>query len=504
MSRSLTSLLLAAGLVFVAGCSDDASTRRGGSGGGGGGGGGGQTDTGSVNDTGAIDTGTGGDTGAADTDIPDSIGLADLGFPCSGNSLCRSGLCLDSLQFESPFCSQGCSFPADCGAGFDCVAVADAPTPGTYCVPTAGCVDNDGDGFGIGLGCDGPDCNDGDGRAFPGSTTVECGGTVDFDCDGAAGCADSGCTGSAACTTASENCTNGTDDDGDGLADCRDSDCAGLSVCLENCTDGRDNDLDGQTDCADSDCAALAACVENCTDRVDNNRNGLTDCDDPGCAANAACTATGSEDCSNGVDDDANDLFDCGDPSCFDSVACANTCSQFGRATGIGTTCTTDATCGAGGFCGWRGAAGTRACMQSCVTENCTTGCGPGEVCSGLLDSASAPIPAPDGNLTGGCFNTAGNRPNYATCAAATSPCVGSSDCFQYESTAPYGMCTPSCAGTGVCNAVSGFAAFCDLDPAGTGTPDFCSIHCGTGSTCPTNMICIDLGDGVGRCVVDR
>jgi len=501
MSRFAPSLLIAA-CLFAGGCSED-STRRGGSGsgGGGGGGGGGATDTGAVTDTGA-----GTDTGAADTDIPDSTGLADLGFGCFQDSLCQSGLCLDSSLFPTPFCSEPCSAAADCGSGFGfgCTTVPDAPTPGTYCVPSQDCFDNDGDGYGVGNLCDGSDCNDSDLRAFAGSTTPECGGTVDFDCDGAVGCADSSCAASPACAAPSENCTNGIDDDADGLADCRDSDCAGLSVCLENCTDGRDNDGDGRTDCADSDCAAVASCVENCTDGRDNNGNGLVDCADPACTAAPACVPVGGEDCSNLVDDNANDLFDCGDPDCFGTVSCANSCSQFGRATGPGVTCTSDTTCGTGGFCGWRGAAGTRACMQSCVTENCTTGCGTGEVCSGLLDASSLPIPAPDGNLVGGCFNTAGNRPNYTTCGAPTTPCVGTAGCFQYESTAVYGMCTPNCASTGVCNAVAGFSAVCDLDPTATGTPEFCSIHCGAGDTCPSSMLCIDLGDGIGRCVVDR
>jgi hypothetical protein len=371
-------------------------------------------------------------------------------------------------------------------------------------VPSQDCFDNDGDGYGVGNLCDGFDCNDTDLRAFPGSNTPECGGTVDFDCDGAVGCADSSCAESPACAAPSENCTNGIDDDADGQADCRDSDCSGLSVCLENCTDGRDNDGDGRTDCADSDCAAVASCVENCTDGRDNNGNGLVDCNDPACAAAPACEPVGGEDCSNGFDDNANDLFDCGDPDCFGTVSCANSCSQFGRATGLGVTCTSDATCGAGGFCGWRGAAGTRACMQSCVTENCTTGCGASETCLQLNDASALPIPAPDGNLVGGCFNIAGNRPNYATCGAETTPCSGTANCIQYDGTVPYGMCTPSCAATGVCNAVAGFSAFCDVQTASGTTPEFCSIHCGAGDTCPSSMICVAFTDGVSRCIVDR
>lgn len=98
------------------------------------------------------------------------------------------------------------------------------------------------------------------------TTELSCTDGIDNDGDGAVDCADSDCTGNAACRPSTEiSCTDGVDNDGDGALDCADSDCTGNAACLPateiSCTDGIDNDADGALDCADADCAGNAACA---------------------------------------------------------------------------------------------------------------------------------------------------------------------------------------------------------------------------------------------------
>jgi hypothetical protein len=86
-------------------------------------------------------------------------------------------------------------------------------------------------------------------------------------------CADSACTGNAACCAMTEtSCTNGTDDDCDGFVDCADANCGTSPSCCtpsgnENnnlrCADLVDNDCDGKVDCSDPGCANTQRC-RNC------------------------------------------------------------------------------------------------------------------------------------------------------------------------------------------------------------------------------------------------
>jgi hypothetical protein len=71
--------------------------------------------------------------------------------------------------------------------------------------------DADGDGYGEGAACTGPDCNDNDASINPGATEI-CGDGIDQDCDGE----DEICI---------EICDDGIDNDGDNAIDCDDSDC---------------------------------------------------------------------------------------------------------------------------------------------------------------------------------------------------------------------------------------------------------------------------------------
>jgi len=135
-------------------------------------------------------------------------------------------------------------------------------------------IDIDGDLFGnsnnytlsdtqpVGYVSNSTDCNDNDENINPDAIEI-CNDTVDNDCDNATDCADSDCTGDAACQT----CTDSDSDEyhaesGCGSAvDCNDGDGNINPGATEVCDDGVDNDCDNATDCADSDCTGDAACL---------------------------------------------------------------------------------------------------------------------------------------------------------------------------------------------------------------------------------------------------
>jgi hypothetical protein len=169
--------------------------------------------------------------------------------------------------------------------------------------------------------------------------TESCTNGKDDDCDGKTDCADSNCSGAAACqpvcTPVTESCTNGKDDDCDGKVDCSDSNCSGAAACqpacvpvAESCTNGKDDDCDGKVDCSDSNCATTQACAPSCDKERDHEW--VFSCDD-------------------GKDDDCDGKTDCDDPDCWDEDACK--CTE---------TCTTGDTryCDEATFCHW----GTQTC----------------------------------------------------------------------------------------------------------------------------------------------
>lgn len=159
-----------------------------------------------------------------------------------------------------------------------------------------------------------------------------CGDNLDNDANGLTDCADSACSGTAACLSAVEICDDGRDNDGNSLIDCADPACMSSGRCelpaVEVCGDGLDNNGDGLLDCADPACRNTDSCLsEICDDGIDNNADGLADCLDPVCAGTSNCLPPPVEICDDGLDNDGDGLFDCDDakcvghPSCFQPVA---------------------------------------------------------------------------------------------------------------------------------------------------------------------------------------
>ncbi len=302
---------------------------------------------------------------------------------CTTHADCARGHWCAALTVGGRACVPSCvpDVPT-CPRLFNCVDDVAAGVPDTVCEPVGGpcCVDEDGDGYGAGVGCLGTDCDDGDDTVHP-DQPDSCNG-VDDDCDGVAD--EDGGTETL--------CADGEDNDCDGLIDCTDTSCntmpcgingrvcdGGACVCptgsVEVCTDGADNDCDGLADCADPDCngmgcgangrrCASLACgcpggsVETaCSGGVDDDCDGVIDCADSDCAGRscgadgrvcnlgtASCGCAGSSELCNGVDDDCDGTVDEGCPSSLGRGA-ATTGSTYGGSGGAAFT--TDCASGA-------------------------------------------------------------------------------------------------------------------------------------------------------------
>ncbi len=241
---------------------------------------------------------------------------------------CKGADCDDANAQAHPGATEVCGN----GVDDDC-AGGDAPC-------SQYCTDRDGDGYGDGPGCKGPDCNDYNKNIYPGAADL-CGNGVDEDCDGQdnecpATCTDAdgdGYGSGAACKGpdcddskdqvypgAAETCGNGvdedcdgqdlpcaycTDKDGDGYGlgtackgpDCDDGDPAVHPGAPEVCGNGHDEDCDGED----------KACVLDCTDADGDGYGQGEDCLGPDCNDQDKMIFPGAKElCGNGVDEDCD------------------------------------------------------------------------------------------------------------------------------------------------------------------------------------------------------
>jgi len=218
------------------------------------------------------------------------------------------------------------------------------------------CEDADGDGYGTGSGCLGPDCDDGDHQVHPGATEV-CDDEQDNDCDGItdedcgcsvndpprscftgppAACPALGCVGQ--CRLGEQRCESGT----------WSVTCYGEVLPTAESCDGQDNDCDRDTDegdpldlCgdplpahADPVCAEGICRIERCHDGYVDANNDYSD----GCEAEDGCGGQGE--CSAGeVGTEERDCTRCGKEA--RTRTCSDTCqwgawSDWGACSGQG------------------------------------------------------------------------------------------------------------------------------------------------------------------------
>jgi hypothetical protein len=108
-----------------------------------------------------------------------------------GVGVCRAGVqrcfegtwgpCVGETTPGAEVCGNGAD--DDCNGTVDCASDAGREAGDASAPDAAGpCVDADGDGYGVGSGCRGPDCNDGDRETHPGALE-RCDGQ-DNNCDG--------------------------------------------------------------------------------------------------------------------------------------------------------------------------------------------------------------------------------------------------------------------------------------------------------------------------------
>lgn len=192
-------------------------------------------DTGDSGDTGD----TGGDPDTGKVPPPGSLAQGDF---CDQDAWCSSGFCVKvGNGFNEGVCSKRCEANADCDDdSYECMALVGASDDVKGCVPTGLCIDKDGDGYGVGSGCAGQDCDDDDRLVYNGAPEI-CDGK-DNDCDGIIDnrLVDVGLY----CETGLEGiCSDGTTVCNDGVRTCAQNQYPTQEIC-----NGLDDDCDGLED----------------------------------------------------------------------------------------------------------------------------------------------------------------------------------------------------------------------------------------------------------------
>jgi hypothetical protein len=247
-----------------------------------------------------------GDPGDGSGQTPDGATALPDGEPCEADAACESGTCIALADTDGlGVCTSPCAEDADCAEGADCVLVTNSGGDATrVCIPRDLCFDADGDGFGVGPACDGPDCDESRDDINLGADEV-C-DAVDNDCDGVA---DEGVVGLGdPCETGFQGeCTLGrTTCDGGSVV------CTPLRSPATEVCDTLDNDCDGAID--EDALLALTWYVDADGDRYGDPASAQVACTRPegriseggDCSDSNAAVNPGAVEVCDGVDNDCN------------------------------------------------------------------------------------------------------------------------------------------------------------------------------------------------------
>ncbi|MGE0789697.1 MAG: MopE-related protein [Sandaracinaceae bacterium] len=521
--------------------------------------------SGSFEDAGDFDAGGGMDAGAMDAGAMDA-GALDAGEDagpseffgtceaCTDHAECGPGNFCVSLTIGGRACVPGCvpDVPT-CPRAFSCVLDVASGVDETVCLPIGGlcCVDQDDDGYGGGVGCLGPDCDDGVVSTHPDADET-CNG-VDDDCDGviddpptdclsgrcrgvgdgtysaiagadcvmamcASGtttpcgqytCSEGGAEGSMCATTCAPT---GSDDDTFCIASAH----CDTGVCAPDLTNG--NACDEDSDCTSLHCDNGYCCgVGTCCGVTSDCPGGggvATLCDTPmtcqGTRGETACVASQCRTMSGIADDSAcgttTRALDCG---LYDPVYCTGATDQ--PTPSCPTSCTSDTDCVDSAHCDLGSCVPDRPLGATCGRpDDCTSGlfCADGvccdTACTGVCQACNlptslgmcAPIPA--------MMDPAAECAGFSCGSYYDGFSAGEDVCYRRQDVAD---ATAACNGAGAC---IGAATLCPLQPRGPTYVD-CNNTCESpvAGTCAgmTPGSCLDLDDpadqitcGMGAC----
>ena len=314
---------------------------------------------------------------------------------CQEDEDCEDGFCVAyDPNASRGICVRNCVSSRDCPVGLRCQAVSGNPLePDLYCVPVDLCIDEDGDGYGYGPACRGPDCDDSDPAVHPGAPEV--------------------------CNGRDMNCSGVVDDRPIDAGQPCDTGLAGI------CAQGISRCLDGVLVC---DQIALAAPFETCNGQ-DTTCDGFVDADaagnpltipcydgPPGTLGVGVCRA-GVRTC---VDGQYGDCVGQVLPSLEVCDGLDNNCDGVvdNDPVDVGQRCDT----GLSGVCG----EGTLVCLQGERQCQATTRPGAQELCDGIDNTCDGNIDVDeDGEpLTESCYEGPPGTEGVGLCRAGVRVCV--------------------------------------------------------------------------------